>query len=236
MSFLRWTPRLVGSIPRLYPQLSRTSEKSPGLPPFFSVTNLPTYYINLDRREDRRVWVEKELETIGIVEGTRFPAIANALGILGCTRSHIRVLELIEKSGSSLSMICEDDIEFLAEADAINAVVGEFAEHPGLDVLCLAYRLRAPRLKISKTLAVGNSIQTASCYVVTQKAVGVILESFRQSERMLEQGVDPLIAANDMHWKIAQTNRLFFAFPRRRLARQRPSFSDIAGRFKNYGA
>jgi len=236
ISFLGWSPRLLRNVSRLYPvafQANRTIAKSGHGP---ALSEIPTFYINLERRKDRRILVEAELKSIGALGSTRFLAVENSLGILGCTRSHIGVLEMIEKSGSALSLVCEDDVEFLVDPSAIESLIREFAERRELDVLCLAYRLRAPRLRVSQTLAVANSIQTASCYVVRQQAVGPLLKSYRESERMLERGVDPKVAANDMHWKIAQTQSLFFCVPASPMARQRPSFSDIAGRIKDYGA
>jgi hypothetical protein len=236
ISFLGWAPHLLRNIARLYPfgfEANETMVKSSDGP---ALSEIPTYYINLERRTDRRKLVEAELKSIGALASTRFVAVENSLGILGCTRSHIGVLEMIEKSGSALSLVCEDDVEFLVDPPMVQSLIREFAGRRELDVLCLAYRLRAPRLRVSQTLAVANSIQTASCYVVRQRAVGTLLKSYRESESMLERGVLPKVAANDMHWKIAQTQSLFFSIPSSPLARQRPSFSDIAGRFKDYGA
>ena len=236
ISFLGWSPRLLRSVSRLYPgafQANKTIAKSGHGP---ALSEIPTFYINLERRKDRRILVEAELKSIGALGSTRFVAVENSLGSLGCTRSHIGVLEMIEKSGNALSLVCEDDVEFLVDPSSIESLIREFAERRELDVLCLAYRLRAPRLRVSQSLAVANSIQTTACYVVRQQAVGPLLKSYRESERMLERGVKPKVAAIDMHWKIAQTQSLFFCVPISPMARQQPSFSDIAGRIKDYGA
>jgi hypothetical protein len=48
------------------------------------------FFINLDRRVDRRLETEAELARMGI-EAERFPAIERIPGGLGCTQSHIEV-------------------------------------------------------------------------------------------------------------------------------------------------
>ena len=231
VSFLRWTPRLIRNLWVLFMGLPRERKQF-----IVVLSDVPVWFINLDHRKDRRISVESALEARGLTNFERFPATLNDLGILGCTQSHIGVLEKIETENHDLAMVCEDDIEFLGFSDEIRQAIQEFVNTDGLDVLCLAYRLRAPRLRLSQRFALANSIQTASCYVVKRKAVGPLLQSFRESEQMLLDGVPPRIAANDMHWKKTQTNRLLFAITRKRLARQRPSFSDVVGKFKDYRA
>lgn len=236
LSFTRWLPRiLIRFGPRRYghrdDQVAKTLRRDE-----IVLGQLPGFYINLDKRRDRRLLVEEGLAAHGLNRFERLPGIPNSLGILGCTQSHIAVLEKIQEAKYSLAMICEDDVEFLGDSHDIRSAIQEFSDNPGLDVLCLAYRLRAPRLRISKKLAIGNGVQTASCYVVKQSAIPILLDSFRESEKMLASGVPPRIAANDMHWKKAQSKYLTFAITRTRLARQRPSFSDVVGRYKDYRA
>ena len=231
VSYLRWTPQLI----RISRHISRV-RRTPRAEVRFNLSDLPTIYINLGHRTDRRLRVEEVLRSVGIRDFERFPAISDSLGILGCTKSHAAVLEKAIDEKYPIVMICEDDMEFLGERDEILKTIVEFINNSALDVLCLAYRLRSPRFSVSRRLAIANNIQTASCYVVKQEAMPTVLESFQQSERMLQRGVDPRIAANDMHWKKIQTKGLVFALPKKRLARQRPSFSNVVGKFKDYRA
>ena len=236
IAFLRWSPQLGRNLFVLFPGLSRGTARTASRLSRAAAADIPGFCINLEARQDRRRLVSKSLTSVGLTRVARFEALPNALGILGCTKSHIAVLEQAKSAGNSLTLVCEDDVEFVRSQGELEAIVSEFEQHPGLDVLCLAYRLRAPRLPISQALAVANNIQTASCYMVKFEALDVILKSLKESEQMLEAGVSPRTAANDIHWKKYQTQGLFFAIPRRRVARQRPSFSDIAQRFKNYKA
>lgn len=236
VSFIRWVPRLIKISIELVRGSANGASKRKRHDQAESLSSLPTYFINLDRRADRRALTEDALGSVGLSAAVRFPGVPSSLGILGCTQSHIGVLEAVKAKNNQISMVCEDDVYFLAGRDQISAVISEFQANSALDVLCLAYRLRAPRLWVSKNLAIGNSIQTASCYLIKQSAVDILLQSFRESEKMLRNGVHPRLAANDMHWKVAQTHSLVFAISRQRIARQRPSFSDVAGRHKDYRA
>ena len=133
-------------------------------------------------------------------------------------------------------MVCEDDVQFVAEGQATEKVIQEFLSHKGLDVLCLAYRLRGPRIVISRRLAIANNVQTTSCYILKRAALPLLLANFTESEQLLRSGVAMKTAALDIHWKKLQRKELVFAIPRIPLARQRPSFSDITKKFKDYRA
>ncbi len=50
------------------------------------------FYINLDHRTDRKEHVEKELNIIGI-HATRFEAIKMENGAIGCSMSHLKILQ-----------------------------------------------------------------------------------------------------------------------------------------------
>jgi GR25 family glycosyltransferase involved in LPS biosynthesis len=50
------------------------------------------FYINLEHRTDRKELVEKELENIGI-KAERFNAIKMENGAVGCSMSHLKLLQ-----------------------------------------------------------------------------------------------------------------------------------------------
>ena len=195
--------------------------------------NSPTF-INLDSRPDRRSATEAELMRMGFLNSARKKAISHENGAIGCARSHIEVLESYHSAGSNYAFICEDDIDFHASTLLLHRVINEFLATPVLDVLCLGFRLRAPRLGVTAHLAIANNIQTTACYVVKRSAIPVILESFGESEKLLRAGVSPTVASIDQLWKKEQNSRLVFAIPRFRVASQRKSFSDIAKSVKRY--
>jgi hypothetical protein len=72
------------------------------------------FYINLEKRLDRRQYVEKELSSIGIPKHKieRYKAIENKNGAIGCTLSHIMCIKMAIQRGLDNVMIVEDDICF----------------------------------------------------------------------------------------------------------------------------
>jgi hypothetical protein len=137
-------------------------------------------------------------------------------------------------TGCGLTMICEDDVEFIAHPQAFSNVIKEFQERRNLGVLCLAYRVRGPRLRISSSLSISNNIQMAACYVVKPFALRPLQQSFQSSVSKLGQGAPWALFANDQLWKQVQTDEIFFCIPHTPMARQRESYSDIAMKTKFY--
>ena len=70
------------------------------------------FYINLEHRTDRREQIEQELLIMGI-NSQRFNAIHTTNGSIGCTMSHLRLLEKAILENYSHILILEDDIQFL---------------------------------------------------------------------------------------------------------------------------
>ena len=235
--------RFIGWLPRVGPKLlSYRSSNHRVRETLRENSELPSAgvlvrFINLDRRTDRRQLIEAELIKINQTNQTnsiRFAAIENDNGSLGCAQSHIGALKSVSDLEGLAYMICEDDFELVSAPSLFHNVLQEFLTHPSLDILCLSYRLRGPKINISPALAIANNIQTTACYVVKRHAVKALIVNFTESERLLSKGVSPSRASIDIRWKILQRHKLVFAIPRQTVARQRPSFSDIVGRYKDY--
>ena len=71
------------------------------------------FYINLDKRKDRRVEIEQELNKMEL-PFERFKAIETpGRGILGCGLSHLSVFKLAKERKYKNVLIFEDDFYFL---------------------------------------------------------------------------------------------------------------------------
>ena len=53
------------------------------------------FYINLDKREDRRSQIEEQLSHYDLHHYERFSAIYKPLNGIGCAQSHLAVLHLL---------------------------------------------------------------------------------------------------------------------------------------------
>ena len=177
--------------------------------------------------------MQSEFKALGVTQFARFEAIADANGALGCAKSHEAVLSSASISEDQLVMICEDDCQFIADRAAIDAAIEEFYYNPHLSVLCLAYNAEN-EFSISQNLMITSDTQTMSCYILKASAIAELLESVRFSVDNLSRGGAGFDYAIDRVWKRLQ-QRMFFALTKGRLARQRPSFSDIENSHQDYG-
>lgn len=210
------------------------SRRPVGKSPEHQLSELPVFYINLSSRKDRKELIEKELKRIGFGNPQRFEAVEASPGILGCGLSHLTLLSSL-KHAKQPFLVCEDDLEFLANPGEISHLISEFLADPSLDVLCLANNpVTKPRV-ISKHLSIVNNSLTAACYLVKPRAIGPLVKVFGESVRLLEKGRPSHEAALDVLWRKVQQRTLIFSIPTKRIARQRASFSNIAGRWVDYG-
>ena len=94
------------------------------------------FYINLEKRTDRKLHVEQQLANIG-VEGIRFNAVEMDNGAVGCSLSHLKCLEMAKKNEWDEVMIVEDDITFLDPSLFKKTIYNFFDRHKEWDVLLL---------------------------------------------------------------------------------------------------
>ena len=202
-------------------------------------------YINLDRRPDRNSEILSEFSALGVDNPMRFSAFdGQKLSLsdvhegsrpsLGCAISHSGVLEQVDGEERAI-MVCEDDLEFIATAEEVCRIVTEFLRDPRLDVLCLGSNVLDKPISVSKDLSISQSLSTTSCYVVKNPSVQLLRESFAESVQMFLEGKKVEVASIDQHWKKLQRTKLIFAFPTKRIARQRRSISDITGGLEDRG-
>lgn len=187
--------------------------------------------INLDRRSDRREHVVQQFRQLGW-DCDIVPGVEDANGALGCALAHKNVLASV--SPGENVWVCEDDIAFDVTSIEIEAVVEQFLLNPRLDVLCLSHTTVGPTAPISAHLTLTAGSLTTASYVVKAHAVSALYECFDRSAVMLAMGYPPHIAAIDVQWLTLQRESLVFCVPRRQIAHQTPSFSDVEGRDVDY--
>lgn len=233
-AFLLWVPRLLRSLPARTRQRPQQSGGTTVSVPKLGSQNFPVFFINLAHRKDRLEETTGELAKLGIRQSKRIPGVRRRNGALGCAESHIKCLDALAGRKFQLAMICEDDIEFLVERTALEALLSEFLRTSDLGVLCIANRVRGPVLPVGPSLSISNNIQMAACYVIKPFALTPLKQSFLASAMALRAGAPLHEASIDQQWKQVQTREVFFAVPRELVARQRESHSDIVGRVKRY--
>jgi glycosyl transferase family 25 len=182
-------------------------------------------YINLEHRTDRKQQIEDVLKIIPPEKVIRFNAIRHAHGGVGCTSSHIAVLEMAIAEGWKNCLIVEDDA--LWSSFSISYPLLEKLVQNPYDVLVLG----------SASTSHNNykliSCQTTTAYLVNQTYYTTLLSNFKEGlEQFLKTG-NYRVYALDQYWKKLQAkDNWYVVIPS--LMIQAPSYSDIEKRVVNY--
>jgi len=192
-----------------------------------SIIVMHAFYINLDRRTDRRAEIEQEFADKGVVL-ERFPAIEYTPAAIGCNLSHIEVLKLAKARGYPSVMIFEDDFQFLVDTQTWDQLIARLPT--SYDVVMLSYNMIAstPHDEIFNRV---QDVQTASGYVVHSRFYDTLLARWEEATRLfIESPHLDWIYITDQSWKPLQPSAEWYAYVMR-IGKQRNSFSDLAGRF-----
>jgi hypothetical protein len=197
--------------------------------------DIPTVFINLDKREDRRHHVEEELRKLGMTTVQRFPAIRHARGAWGCAMSHIRALEIAISHNWDSVFICEDDIEF----ENPTLLCGQFKlfveNTPQWDVAIIGGHLNPPFSNLTDHSCRIFNCQTTTGYVVKKHYMKILHSNFVQGLRsFMKWPSRKLQFAIDIYWKHLQTTDKWFVILPMTVT-QYVNFSDIEDSVVNYG-
>jgi hypothetical protein len=208
---------------------------------YINIDNL--YYINLDKRQDRRDHIQSVISRINIKRAERVVAFDTPEnGSYGCALSHIHILEdAIEKNYDNI-LILEDDFK---PHDHVRLNIELFRSFNQFvfdyDVLTLSpstwvnyHEGQSASPEQSDLLRVSGA-QTTSGYCVNKRFFNTLLNSFKESALMLKDNEERKVHwAIDQHWKALQHTHSFFAF-RQNIGRQLEGFSDIERVCVDYG-
>jgi glycosyl transferase family 25 len=190
-----------------------------------------TFYINLDRRTDRRAEIESELASKGIV-AERFPAIEFKPPAIGCTLSHISVLTLARDRCYESVMIFEDDFQFLVDKPEWDDLIAKLP--PSYDVVMLSYNIERSTPH-DDTFLRTQSVHTASGYIVHSRFYETLITRLYDGAQLFIQSPHlDWLYINDQYWKALQPDAEWFAY-KVRIGQQRPGFSDLSQRYVDYG-
>jgi glycosyl transferase family 25 len=183
-------------------------------------------YINLDHRTDRNDHMKKMTRTFGN-KVSRFSAIKNDKGLLGCVMSHINVLKNAIENNYENILILEDDAEW-NDFEQGYPTLKKLASNP-YDVIMLGGSFPSYNSETYKV----NSAQTTTGYLVNKRYMRTLLSNF-------EEGLEQLLIehkhesfALDMYWKrLQKTDNWFIVQPP--LIYQLEGFSDIENKIVDY--
>ncbi len=192
------------------------------------------FYINLDKRTDRKEDIEKELNEYGL-KYERIPAVEiSYFGCLGASYSHLNSLCLAKERGYKNILIMEDDFTFVVTKEEFEKQMEEFFNsNVDYDVCLLSYNLEDYSECKEDFLYKINFAQTASGYLVNEKYYDTLIENFRESSDKLGATWVSWVYAVDVYWKNLQEKDNWFCF-KNRIGIQKASFSNIRQDYVDY--
>jgi len=196
------------------------------------MNNFSVFYINLEKRKDRREHIEKQLNFLPNV--IRIEAIEHSIGSYGCCLSHIKALKEAYCTLNEYSIIFEDDhIWELPNKDVVEQL--ERLSRHDFNVTLLSYNFR--NIKLFNHCSYYSDIengQTTSAYIIKKSYIPNLLEKFEESSRYLTDIKNIEKYSIDQHWKSLQKRDNWKAsIPR--LGKQLKGVSDIFNKEIYYG-
>lgn len=182
-------------------------------------------YINLEKRKDRLVQIQKELSIFPPEKVQRFNAIFNEKGAIGASMSHIAVLELAISQNWKNVLIVEDDMQWYNFSEVI---LRSLLSQP-YDVIGLGGTF----VRYNKDTYKASFFSTATAYVISNHYYSVLLQNFKESCQKLIESYEPPKYALDRYWQQIQSrDNWYIIMPP--ICIQRPSYSDIEKKDVDY--
>jgi glycosyl transferase family 25 len=192
------------------------------------------FYINLEHRTDRKEHVEQELKKLGI-QAKRFNAIKMTNGAIGCSMSHLKILEDAKKNKLDHLLIIEDDIKFL-DPELFKNQFNKFIELHGnnWDVILFAGNNMPPYEKIDDTCIKVSRCQTTTGYLVNGHYINVLASNVKMGlTNLLNKPDEKSKFAIDKFWFVLQGASKWYLITPLTVV-QREDYSDIEQKITNY--
>jgi glycosyl transferase family 25 len=211
------------------------------------------YYINLEHREDRLKHVQEQLSALGLGGvSARFNAIKMKNGAIGCSMSHLSLLEMAVKKKLPHILIVEDDILFL-DVDLFKSqfkkTMKELEREESWDVVLFSgnnignYRKVVVKKNVNNgktnenVVAIQVSLcQTTTGYLVNGPYISVLAQNVREGvKKLMSEPKNKRDYAIDRYWfhlQMRELSRWFLIMPV--CVIQKEGYSDIEERDTNY--
>jgi len=197
-----------------------------------SLINFPIYWINLDRSKNRKNWIEKNFNRLGIRNHTRVSAIdgkklgtykftlpvnyysTHSTNEIACTLSHLKCIEKAYHNKERMVIICEDDVCFslLKVIDkSLNKMINNC--NSNWEIIQLGHS-NPDEMKIllkeeKEYVNWKRDYWGAFCYVINRKGINKIYNScFKNGKISIANGYNHRIVADELFFNICKTYTL----------------------------
>lgn len=192
------------------------------------------FYINLDHRVDRKEHVINELAKIGLC-GNRFNAIKMKNGAIGCSMSHLKILQEAQKNSLEHVLIVEDDITFL-DPETFKTQLNCFLESKcdDWDVILFAGNNMPPYDRIDDTCIKVSRCQTTTGYLVNRHYINTLANNIKTGlTNLINNPENKFQYAIDKYWFNLQSRDKWYLITPLTVV-QREDYSDIEQKHTNY--
>jgi len=193
------------------------------------------FYINLEHRTDRKEHVENQLTSIGLKTYERFNAIKMANGAIGCSMSHLRILQLALDKNMDHILIVEDDITFLNPQlfiEQFNKCITKLDNK--WDVILFAGNNVPPYTAIDDSCIQVTRCQTTTGYLVNGHYIKILMNNIKMGlTQLINKPEQHAIFAIDKFWFVLQKNSRWFLITPLSVI-QRDDYSDIEKKHTEY--
>lgn len=193
------------------------------------------FYINLDHRTDRKEHVTGQLANLGLQGFERFNAIKMENGAVGCSMSHLKILQSAVQNNWDHVLIVEDDITFLDPA-LFKANFETFLQRNGnnWDVILLAGNNMPPYDAIDDVCIKVKRCQTTTGYLVNGHYIKKLMENVKMGlTQLIHKPASHAMYAIDKFWFVLQAvDKWYLIIPPTVV--QREDYSDIEKKRINY--
>jgi GR25 family glycosyltransferase involved in LPS biosynthesis len=194
-------------------------------------------YINLEKRTDRKEWVEHELQVkleFPQEKVLRFNAISLSNGAMGCSMSHLKCLENARDQGWEHIFIVEDDIQFLDPALFKTQLNGFLKQHNTWDMLLIAGNNLLPYSPIDDTCVQVYNCLTTTGYIIRKHYYNTLIQNIRQGlELFIKNPQDKNKYAVDVYWLLLQQKDKWYLLIPLSVV-QRENYSNIEQKTTNF--
>ena len=195
------------------------------------------FYINLEKRKDRRTQIENELQTYDLYDNAeRIEAIYTpGQGILGCTKSHLKAIETAKERNYKNVLILEDDFYFIISKNEFKEEIEKFFDtvQSDYDVCMISYLLQKQEPTQYPHITKVLEGQTASGYIVNNRFYDKLIELYNWAIPLLDSTKEHWNYANDQCWKKLQPTAKWYCLTKR-CGKQRDGFSDNSNCYQTY--
>lgn len=192
------------------------------------------FYINLLHRTDRNFHVQQQLEKVGFKNFIRFNAIELKNGAIGCTLSHIKLIEYAIEKNLPHVLIVEDDIFFTNPEQFKNSLNGFLKSKIDFDVLLFAGNNVGKTVQINDFCVKVSQCQTTTGYLVKNNYFKTLLENFKNGLNLFihNTSLHTLFAIDKYWFNLQMIHNWYLLVPL--TVTQISNYSDIEKRNTNY--